>query len=285
MKHAIAGTWSRFWLTVTAVMLAGGALHVPARAQNAAAPGPGGGDVPADNPLHGNADAIRAGMGMYRVRCADCHGMDARGIRGPDLSQVWASGRSDGGLFRTLRSGVPGTEMPPVGDRTSNDDIWKILAYLRTLAAPAPGDPARGDAASGERVFRATCSGCHRVNGRGGRLGPDLSRIGISRARAALVRRIRGAVEDHRPGYEPVTLTTASGQEIHAVKKNEDLFSVQVMDTRERIQGYLKEDLREVKDEKASAMPVYDVAKLSERDLDDLLAYLATLKSADTAVK
>ena len=55
--------------------------------------------VPTKNPLEGNADAITAGMGVYRVRCADCHGMDARGIRAPDITQVWARGRTDGAPF------------------------------------------------------------------------------------------------------------------------------------------------------------------------------------------
>src|SRR5216117_1694852 len=184
-------------------------------------------DPPAKNPLEGNADAIRGGMGLYRARCADCHGMDARGIRAPDLTQVWASGRSDAGLLQTLRDGIPGTEMPAVGARTTDDEIWKMLAYLRTLAAAAPNEPPRGNAENGQRVFRANCASCHRVDNGGGRLGPDLSRIGLSRTRDMMVRQIRGATEDFRPGYEPVTLTTTDGQPIHGVKKNEDLFSVQ----------------------------------------------------------
>ena len=81
----------------------------------------------------------------------------------------------------------------------------------------------------------------------GGRLGPDLSRIGVARARDAIVRRIRGAVEDFKPGYEPVTLTADNGQAIKGVKKNEDNYSVQIMDTRERIQGYEKDKMKEVK--------------------------------------
>jgi len=59
-------------------------------------------DLPAQNPLDGNADAIRAGMGLFRGRCADCHGMDAHGVRGPDITQVWASGRTDDGLFKIV---------------------------------------------------------------------------------------------------------------------------------------------------------------------------------------
>ncbi len=240
-------------------------------------------NVPTKNPLEGNAEAIRAGMGMYRVRCADCHGMDARGIRAPDLSQVWASGRTDDGLFRTIRTGVSGSEMPAVGIRTTDEDVWKILAYVRTLAAAAPTDPPRGNAENGERIFRANCASCHRINGRGGRLGPDLSRVGAARTRVALTRQIRGAVEGFRPGYEPVTLTTRGGRQIHGVKKNEDLFSVQIMDTGERIQGYLKEDMRTVTDDTRSAMPPYDTERLSESAVDDLLAYLFTLRGANTA--
>jgi cytochrome c oxidase cbb3-type subunit III len=268
---------NRFSLVV-AITLVAGATHGTLLAQ-----APDNQSVPDKNPLEGRPDAIQRGMGLFRSRCSNCHGMDARGTRGPDLTQVWESGRSDAGLFRTIRDGVPGTEMPAV--RTGlyadkSESIWSILAYVRTIAAPAPSDPVRGNAEHGERVFRATCSSCHRVNGRGGRLGPDLSRVGSGRARVVLVRRIRGAVEDHAEGYEPVTLVTPSGQQIQAAKKNEDLFSIQVMDTRERIQGYLKTDMKEVKDVKPSLMPTYDVSRLSESDLDDVLAYLATLKGS-----
>ena len=237
------------------------------------------------NPVQGDKAAIQAGMGQFRVRCADCHGMDATGVRGPDITQVWASGRTDPGLFLTLRNGVPNTEMPSVGVRTPDYEIWQILAYLRTLAAPAPTDPPRGNAENGERLFRANCASCHRVNSRGGRLGPDLSRIGNARSREVMVRRIRGAVEENGAGYAPVTLTTPSGQQVQAVKKNEDLFSVQVMDTRERIQGYVKSDLKEVKDETKSAMPPFGTDRLTESQLDDVVRYLMTLKGFDPTVK
>ncbi|OFW30350.1 MAG: hypothetical protein A3H97_20020 [Acidobacteria bacterium RIFCSPLOWO2_02_FULL_65_29] len=239
------------------------------------------------NPLEGNEAAIKYGMGQFRSRCADCHGVDARGVRSPDLTQVWASGRTDEGLFRTIRYGVPGTEMPanPPPRGANEQEIWQILAYLRTLAAPASTDPPRGNAENGQRIFRANCASCHRVNGMGGRLGPDLSRIGSARARDAMVRRIRGAVEGSRPGYEPVTLTQDNGQVIHGVKKNEDLFSVQIMDTRERIQGYEKEKMKDVTDDTQSAMPAFGVDRLSLSDLDDVVRYLQTLRGFDPAVK
>ena len=236
-------------------------------------------DPPAKNPLEGNTDAITAGMGAYRQRCADCHGVDARGIRSPDITQVWARGRTDGALFGIVRNGIPGTEMPAhPAPRTSDTDVWRILAYLKTLAAPVPADAPPGSAGSGENLFVRNCLGCHKVGDRGGHLGPDLSRIGAARARAALGRQIRGNVADVRTGYQPVTLTTPEGHQIRGVKKNEDLFSVQIMDTTERIQGYLREDMRTVTDEKQSAMPAFGAQRLSDAELDDLLAYLTSLQ-------
>ena len=128
-------------------------------------------DPPTKNPLEGNADAITAGMGAYRVRCADCHGMDARGIRGPDISQVWARGRTDAALFRTIRNGVPNTEMPAhPAPRTSDLDIWRILAYLKTISPTTAAAPGSGNATSGEHVFSTNCIGCHRIGDRGGNL-------------------------------------------------------------------------------------------------------------------
>jgi mono/diheme cytochrome c family protein len=48
-------------------------------------------DVPPTQAFAEDPDAIRTGMGVYRLRCADCHGTDARGVRGPDLTQLWAA--------------------------------------------------------------------------------------------------------------------------------------------------------------------------------------------------
>jgi len=234
-------------------------------------------EKPTKNPLEGNPEALKGGMGLFRTRCAACHGVDARGVRGPDLTGVWAAGASDAGLFETVQKGRPGTEMPP-GLFMSDEDIWKTLAYLKTLSATPSPASARGNAENGERVFSARCIRCHQVGDRGGRLGPDLTRIGLTRARATLTNQIRGAVEDLPAGYEPVTLTTPQGRAVRGVKKNEDVFSVQIMDTNERIQGYLRSDLREVRDEKRSLMPRFGPDVLNESELDDLLSYLATLR-------
>ena len=124
------------------------------------------------------------------------------------------------------------------------------------------------------------------MNGAGGRLGPDLSRVGVARARDAIVQRIRRSVEgEFRQGFAPVTIQPESGPPIQGVKKNEDLFSVQIMDTRERIQGFEKDKMKSVQDNTRSLMPAFGPDRLSERDLDDLLRYLQTLRGFDPAVQ
>ena len=237
----------------------------------------------AKNPLEGNPLAVSNGKAMFRTRCAGCHGLDAHGYLGPDLTGFWAAGGTDDRMFDIVRRGVPGTEMTAADPlRVLDKDIWQVLAYVRTLSAVSAATPT-GDATSGESIFRANCSSCHKINGRGGQLGPDLSRIGSGRPRAGLVAKLRGSSDFIRPGYEPVTLVTHEGERIRGVKKNEDEFSIQIMDTRERLQGYVKADLTDVAFDKQSLMPIYGPDRLTDRDLDDLLQYLTELRGSDAA--
>ena len=233
----------------------------------------------ANNPHLGNAQSIRSGMALYRIRCADCHGLDARGYRGPDLTALLAGDMTDERLFQTIRKGVPGTDMPAARELdTPDDDLLLMIAYLRKLGTVAPPESPIGNAENGARLFASQCTSCHRVAGRGGRIGPDLTRIGVARSRTALVREIRAPSEWVPPGYETVTLVTKDGQRIRGAKKNEDVFSIQVMDVRERIQGFMKANLQDVIYEKDSLMPAFGPGRLSDSDLGDLVGYLMTLR-------
>jgi putative heme-binding domain-containing protein len=236
----------------------------------------------ANNPHLGNPQSIRSGMALYRTRCADCHGLDAGGYRGPDLNAVLAAGATDEKLFHTIQKGVPGTEMPP--STAPDDDLLMIIAYLRKIGTVAAETPT-GSVENGQRLFAAQCASCHRVAGRGGRIGPDLTRVGVARSRAALIREIRTPSEWIPPNFETVTVVTKDGQRIRGVKKNEDPFSIQVMDTRERIQGYLKANLQDLTYEKTSLMPTFAAARLNDSDLNDLVGYLSTLRGADVTVR
>jgi len=237
---------------------------------------------PGSNPHLNNKESIRGGMSLYRRMCGECHGLDALGYRGPNLI-AFMGGASDEALFQTIRKGVPGSEMP--ASNRPDHEILQIMAYLRNMNAVAPTDSTPvGNVANGEQLFAKQCQNCHRVAGKGGRLGPDLSRIGSARTRAALVREIRTPAEVIPPAYETVTVVTKDGQKVRGAKKNEDAFSIQVMDMRERIQGYKKSDV-EVTYDKNSLMPAFDPKRLTDSDLSDLVGYLTTLRGYDVAVR
>src|SRR5262249_6439544 len=75
------------------------------------------------------------------------------------------------------------------------------------------------------------------------------------------------------------------GQRVRGARKNEDAYSIQIMDMRQRLQGYVKADLREVISEKASLMPDFKADRLSDTDLNDILGYLGMLRGGSEAVQ
>ena len=276
-------------LTVAAGLIGGFTLHVWAQVATPAV------TEQARNPFSGDPKAITQGAVLFRQECVFCHGVAAGGgMRGPDLTTgSWNHGGADADLARTITGGVPGTAMPP--NTLKTDEIWQIVAYLRTLQQPAAA--AVGDQSLGESLFFGTarCSSCHIVNGRGGRLGPELSKVGSARSRAYLVESIRQPGrqltqnrvfgDDVTLKYDTVTAVTADGRTIVGVPMNEDTFTLQLMDTNERVHSLDKKTLKSVSHENRSLMPAYDVSRLSNADLDNLVAYLQSLRTTTSVTK
>jgi putative heme-binding domain-containing protein len=233
------------------------------------------------NPHEGNRGAVRAGRALFETRCAECHGADAKGISGPDLTEMFAAGRTDGRVFQTIRAGIAGSIMP--SSSAPDDELWAIVSYLKSLGTVSPVEFATGNADQGRQVFTANCAGCHRAGRDGGRLGPDLSRITLSRSRAGMTAAIRDPSDAMRVGYRTVTVVTSDGERIRGLKKSEDAFSIQIVDTSERLQGYLKADLRAVQDEAESLMPSFGPDRVSDTDLDNLLRFLTSVHEGSGA--
>src|SRR5436309_3941637 len=231
------------------------------------------------NPVEGQQKAIEQGEYVYKSRCSECHGLDARGYRAPDLTAgQFSNGTGDAQLYRVITRGIPATEMS--GTNMNEDEVWALISYIRTIMKQGANEATRGNARTGEAIYsgKGGCGNCHMVNGKGGRSGPDLSRIGVARSQMALAREIRSASEYIPQGYEPVTVVMRDGRQIKGPRKNADSSSVQIMDTNEQFSTFLKKDLRDVIEEKKSLMPDYGPDKLTETELDDLLAYLRTLR-------
>jgi putative heme-binding domain-containing protein len=247
------------------------------------------------NPFSGESVAANEGQSIFRSECAMCHGPEAQGgLRGPSLTSArLTQGVSDATLFRIITRGVPGTPMP--ASNLEPQRTWKVITYLRSLAGHSSTVPL-GSPLKGEELFyqKVQCSQCHMVNGRGGRLGPDLSRIGAARSPSYLAGKIRDPDKlgkEMTVGlwwelgqpllYQTVTLLTKEGGYITGSLRNEDTFSIQLMDSKEELHSFWKKDLQKVIHERRSLMPGYGEQVLSERDLQDLLAYLNSLRGHD----
>ncbi len=227
------------------------------------------------NPFEGDEAAMRIGSALFAGRCADCHGPDARGNLGPDLTQRWTRGESDESAFLILRNGVPGSSMPP--SVAPDNELWAIVAYLRNISVMPPLVSA-GDAGRGRALFASECAGCHQVAGQGGALGPDLTTVGGARSRAALTTAIRDPSASVALGFRAVTLVSR-GEHVEGVVKGEDAFSLQVVTVDGELRAFRKAELDDLDRPTESLMPVFDERRLSDAALEDLLAYLGTLRA------
>jgi putative heme-binding domain-containing protein len=226
---------------------------------------------------------VAAGAKTFRSHCAECHGLRGEGGRGPNLtSGIFYHGSSDAELLKNISDGIPGTEMP--GLFYSPDRVWQVIAYVRTLSEGSRSMIA-GDRAKGESLFRsAKCGDCHRVGGRGGRLGPDLTHIGKIRSAQHIRDAIVDPGADVRQRYWIVDLVTTDGKSISGFLMNEDTWSVQFIDSAGQLQSLMKSGLRNFKVEKTSKMPSYK-GQFNAKELDDLVGYLSSLRPKKGGMK
>ena len=254
------------------------------------------------NPFARDPNAAKLGESQFRANCAFCHGLGARGGgRGPDLTRAQKKhGTTDADLFRTVNEGVPGTAMPPNGATQQGvgmtpEEIWQVISYIRSVEKTGPSAPI-GDPAHGKALFfgTATCSTCHMVNGKGGRLGPDLTATAGARSVEYIFESVRNpnrrlaqgiseAMKEFPQEYETVTVVDAAGQKFQGVVLNEDSFTLQMMDTREQLRLFDKDKLRSFEKTRESLMPPYDQKTLPEKDLRDIVAYLFTVETGGGA--
>ena len=252
--------------------------------------------VAAQNPLAGDPKAARAGEYEFRINCALCHGLGARGGgRGPDLTRAQKKhAHSDADMFQIISNGIPGTAMPANGTNgqgvgMTDEEIWQIITYIRSQEMKSSAKTT-GDASHGKELFYGdgNCAMCHMVAGKGGRMGPDLTGVGGSRTREAIIDSIRNpsrrlawglteATKEFPQECESVTVVTADGKEIKGITLNEDSFSVQIMDSGEHIHLLEKDKLKSFKKSRESAMPKYDADVLSDKDVEDIVAFLASV--------
>jgi cytochrome c oxidase cbb3-type subunit 3 len=238
------------------------------------------GQQPTPDPLTAaTADDLAAGKRVYDSQCALCHGIGGTGGRGPAFTVSKLRHAADGQeLIGLVINGVDGTGMPAfwfLGEKP----IFQVAAYVRSLGAKTQAPPPAGNSAHGKALFKANgCGGCHVVNGEGSAYGPELTEIGAQRNAAFLRESILDPGASVPEGFALVRATPRSGRAVTGVRVNEDSFTIQLRDTAGKFHSFRKQELTDLhKDFDKSPMPAYR-GKLSDADVDDLVAWLASLR-------
>jgi cytochrome c oxidase cbb3-type subunit 3 len=228
------------------------------------------------NPLGNGPDVVSQGHELYNKTCTACHGRDgAQGDRAPALGAARRYFRlSEAAIFDAIKVGIPGTAMPASG--LPDPDIWCIVAYIRNIRSSASDNDVPGNVQNGMEIYQGKggCASCHMIRGQGGLIGPDLSSVGaqltLDQIKDSLTRPLPS-----QAGFVPVEVTTRGGEVIRGVAKNEDAFSIDVLDMQGKLHLFMKDEAGKVAHRPESLMPHNLDKTLTPTEFQDLLAMLS----------
>jgi cytochrome c oxidase cbb3-type subunit 3 len=239
----------------------------------------GGQEAARTNPFD-TSEGVAQGRALFQIHCSYCHGANGEGGRGADLTTGrYRHGGGDASLYAAVRNGIPGTDMPAV--RATDEEVWKMIAFVKRLGSAAPTEKAAGDGAAGKLVFegKGKCAACHAIGPDGGSLGPDLSDVGRRRSPNYLTESIVSPDADVNVPYRTVEVVTAGGQTVAGIRLNEDDLSIQLRDANDNLRSFLKTNLKEMRRGRPSLMPSFETV-LSKKEIEDVVAYLSSLRGA-----
>ena len=223
-------------------------------------------------------DDLARGKKLYEGFCSLCHGQTGTGGKGPSLAQpTLPRAPNDDRLVDVIEQGIRGTEMPGFWQLTDNE-ARQVAKYVRSLGR-VEVEKLPGDASHGKSLYDARgCAACHIIRGTGGSLGPELTEIGARRSSAYLRESIVNPGASVPEGFLVISVTTADGKTTRGMRVNEDSFTIQLRDAGGKFHSFRKAELTKINREvKTSVMPSYN-GKFSATELDDLIAYLASLR-------
>jgi putative heme-binding domain-containing protein len=220
---------------------------------------------------------VEAGGRVYTSTCTGCHGPDGDGVGGINFSQgKYRRAASNDDLVRIIVRGIPGTPMAPTG--MSEGQAATVVAYMRAMtgAGDAPGG---GDVTRGRTLVesKGQCLTCHSIGTNGGHAGPALSDMGLQRRSVDLMRSLVNPGAEVRPDNRSVKIVMKDGRTVTGRFLNQDTFSIQLIDSTDKLLSIDKSSVRESSLLTTSAMPSYR-DKLTAAELADVVSYLSSLR-------
>jgi putative heme-binding domain-containing protein len=138
-----------------------------------------------------------------------------------------------------------------------------------------------GDAAKGKSLVESSgCLGCHRIEDKGSRTGPDLSEIGDKRKPERIQQAIVAPDEEVLPENRYVSVVLKDGTTVKGRLLNHDATSVQLIDTKEQLRSFQTSAIRGYTILLKGLMPSF-AGKLSDQQVADIVAYLSSLKGTE----
>jgi cytochrome c oxidase cbb3-type subunit III len=232
------------------------------------------------------------GKTLFERHCAVCHGIEGKGGRGPSLNHLQlVRARDDAALKLLIANGIP--PGMPQGWFLSEEDVASLARYVRSLGRVRP-EPVTGDPVRGKQIYgKSGCSGCHIIAGDGTGYGPELTNVGARRSASYLhqavvrpskltaqkgPRQLDTDATTMPESFLLVEAVTAAGETIRGIRLNEDTFSIQLKDAAGRFYSLRKQNLKELRKLRGETpMPSFE-GTLSPSELQDLIAYLASLR-------
>jgi cytochrome c oxidase cbb3-type subunit III len=229
-----------------------------------------------------HAAATAEGETIFDRTCAGCHGAGGSGGRGPSLQRQLKHGNQASDIRAVIVNGLPGG-MPKF--HLDGDELAELVPYVQSLSHGQASDALAkhgGNGAEGLKVYRQSgCASCHKIKAEGSAIGPNLTRVGSSRSYSYLRTSVLDPSADVPEEYQTVTVVTVEGKTVRGLRVNEDSFTIQLRLPDQSFASFNKQSLQKETVESTSFMPV---RKFNKQDLDNLLAYLASLTGdADTA--
>jgi putative heme-binding domain-containing protein len=263
-------------------------------------------------PRQDGQSTVEAGQEMFQSTCANsyCHAEDGGGAGLTNLQNRHFTATQ---VTQIISDGVAGTSMPAWKTKYNSDQIAKLAAYILSLSSnssdspngtPGAQEPAvantsadrakltdsyfpavevevGGNAAHGRSIFfddaePSNCGVCHTFQGKGGRVGPDLSNL-TNKSPDEILRSILrpDTVVDQR--YTTISITTRDGKQYIGVKRDDTKDLIRMYDASSMppvLRSFLKSDVKKTETLRSSVMPNDYEEKYSKKDLLDLVTYL-----------